>query len=421
MKIFHIQSSCDSSVGTEKKYNHVKQQQKKIIIIHFVIRTTKWHYFNSFLAFSQMARMKSEYEIQLKRKLKRHAAFDANRDIDKIVSERDSLRDLSESLRFTLCELAKYFTQYDDELNYTINEEFNKSEDFNISAISSTAKRFLPYKPDISNLIAVIEDPKLLEFISKTPPVADDSQERIDDETLGGGLTQINIVDCLGRLKAEANNILGLSEQLYGNRRSQLNNSIDKLSDKTDSCEEEDGLRKTHCKSLEAFDKKVVDDKAEIAQSLPAFFGELKASELHEKLRELKSQLIKSEEERRDLKKELNEVLKRSVSLESELKEAKNQLEGKEMVMEGFGTQSPMHVSKNAKKNASLVELQEKAKGILAASPNNSTVDNAVALQQLIEDFCRETDYYIESDKRDRDDLQHQVRKPFYFCYFILI
>lgn len=356
-----------------------------------------------------MARMKSEYEIQLKRKLKRHAAFDAHRDLDKIIGERDSLRDLSESLRFTLCELAKYFTQYDDEINNSINEEFNKSQDLNFSAISS---RFVPFKPDISNLIAIVEDQNLLDFISKSPLVTTNDNKVVvdDDEVSDGGLTQIDIVDCLARLKAEAKNILVLSEQLCNQRSHlKLDNSIDKMSDKTDSCEEEDGLKRTHCKSLEAFDKKV-DDKAydDIAQSLPAFFEDLNVNEMHEKLVELKSQLIKSEEERKGLKKELHEVLKRSVSLESELKEAKNQLEGKETVTEGFGTQSPVH--KNAKKNSTLIELQEKAKGVLAASPNSSTVDNAVALQHLIEDFCRETDHYMENDKRDRDDLKHQVK-----------
>lgn len=358
----------------------------------------------------KMARMKSEYDIQLKRKLKRYAAFDAHRDLDKIISERDSLKDLSESLRFTLCELAKYFTQYDDELNNSITEELNKTEDFNTSAISNATKKFITFKPDVSSLIAIVEDPNLLEFISKSSLVTDDNNiDNNDDEISGGGLTQINIVDCLGRLKAEANNILGLSEQLYKRSHSKLDNSIDKLSDKADSCEEEDGLKRSHCKSLEAFDKNFVDDKAydDIAQSLPAIFEDLNVNDLHEKLVELKNQLIKSEEERRDLKKELNEVLKRSISLESELKEAKNLLDGKETVTEGFGTQSPLH--KNAKKNSSLVELQEKAKGFLASSPNNSTVDNAVALQQLIEDFCRETDHYIENEKRDRDDLQHQV------------
>lgn len=56
------------------------------------------------------------------------------------------------------------------------------------------------------------------------------------------------------------------------------------------------------------------------------------------------------------------------------------------------------------------MELQEKAKTFLTASPNTSAVDNAILLYQLIEDFCRETDRYMETEKKDRDDLQLQVR-----------
>jgi len=60
-------------------------------------------------------------------------------------------------------------------------------------------------------------------------------------------------------------------------------------------------------------------------------------------------------------------------------------------------------------KSFSLLELQEKAKSFLTSSPNTSAVDNAVQLHQMIEDFCRETDRYIEIEKKDRDDLQAQV------------
>ena len=60
-------------------------------------------------------------------------------------------------------------------------------------------------------------------------------------------------------------------------------------------------------------------------------------------------------------------------------------------------------------KSISIVELQEKAKSFLAASPNSSAVDNAVLLYQLIEDFCRETDRYMETEKKNIDDLQLQV------------
>lgn len=265
-----------------------------------------------------MARIKSEYELQLQRRQKRHAAFDAHRDLDKIITERDNLRELSASLRFALCELAKYFTHFEDDINNTLLEELNKANEsghepeLNMSVISSTSRRLVTLKPDITSLIAIIEDPQLLEFISKN------SED-------GGSLLQINIVDCLERLKSEANNILGLSEQLC--KRNKFDNSIDKLSDKTDSCEEEDGLKRSHCKSLEFYEKAHSDDKTENAvQSLPVFLEEMEATELNERLVDLKTQLLKSEEEKKDLRNELTKVLEKSDSLEQELQETKSQL-----------------------------------------------------------------------------------------------
>lgn len=279
----------------------------------------------------QMARMKTEYELQLQRRIKRHAAFDAHRDLDKILTERDKLRELSASLRFALCELAKYFTHCESDINNSIHEELLKGSDsgpeteFNTSFIINTAKRLVTFKPDISSLIAIVEDPQLLEFISKNS----------DD---GGSLLQINIVDCLDRLNSETNNILVLTEQLL--KRNKLDNSIDKLSDKADSCEEEDGLKRSHCKSLEFYDKSCSDNKTEnAAQSLPVFAEEVEVTEMHQRLMDLKGQLNNSEEEKKDLQNELTKVIKKSDSLEQELQETKSQLESfntpKEIVTEG--------------------------------------------------------------------------------------
>lgn len=265
-----------------------------------------------------MARMKTEQELQLQRRMKRHAAFDENRDLDKIISERDNLRELSASLRFTLCELAKYFSNCEDDLNNTLNEKLIKGNEsaheteFNISVISSTTKRLVTFKPDVSSLIAIVEDPRLLEFISRN---SDDA----------GSLVQVNIVDCLERLNSEANNILGLSEALC--KRNKFDNSDDKLSEKADSCEEEDGLKRSHCKSLDFYEKAHNDDKTENAvQSLPMFLEEIDATELRAKLVDLNNQLMKVEEEKQNLRSELSKVVKRSSSLEQELHEAKSQL-----------------------------------------------------------------------------------------------
>ncbi|CAO1430628.1 unnamed protein product [Diamesa tonsa] len=352
----------------------------------------------------EMAKMKNDLDIQ--RKLKRHAAFDSHRDLDKIITERDNLRELSSSLRFALCELAKYFTHCEDEVNNTLMEEINKcnvsamsNDELNVSTLSSSTqnpRRLITFMPDISSLIAIVEDPSLMEFISKP------------EENQISSLFQINIVDCLDRLKSEANNILALSEQMC--KRNKFDISIDKLSEKSDSCEEEDGLRKSHCKSLENFDSSsIIEEKTEnAALSLPIFLEEAEADELNQRMHELKHLLVKSEEQRKDLKKELVNVLKKSDSLEQELQETKSQLESlnsPKETFEGFGTQTPTNF-KN--KSFSLVELQDKAKSFLS-TPNNTSMENAVILIQLIEDFCRETDRYIDTEKKDREDLQLQI------------
>lgn len=61
-------------------------------------------------------------------------------------------------------------------------------------------------------------------------------------------------------------------------------------------------------------------------------------------------------------------------------------------------------------------ELQEKAKALLNSSatssavPNVSNTTSAAQLLQFIEDFCREGDRVVDENKKDRVDLQKQVR-----------
>jgi hypothetical protein len=173
----------------------------------------------------EMSRLKGDLE----RKIKRHAAFDENRNLEEILSERDNLRELSESLRFTLCELAKCVNQCENDPNISVQDE--SLNDPNFSTISANTKRFVTYKPDVSNLLAVVEDPKLLGFISNT-------KENDNGNSLG-----INIVDYLSRLKLEANNILVLTEQI-NQRNARTSNHSE--AEKADSCEEEDGLKRNH-------------------------------------------------------------------------------------------------------------------------------------------------------------------------------
>ena len=393
----------------------------------------------------QMARMKTDYEKQLQRKQKRHAAFDSVRDFDKIITERDNLRELSSSLRFALSELAKYFSICEDEINSTLLEELNKcdvsfsNDESNLSVLSGTSsqpKRLVTFKPDISSLIAIINDPSLMEFVSK------------HEDTLNSSFQQINIDECLDRLKGEAMNILSLSEELYKKNHQEivsiskiktkiefnLNHAFifkeaDKSSEKTDSCEEEDGLKrspkKIQSKSLENFPLSpeiITNGSGIVTQSLPIFNENSQIqSELIQELHHLKNQLVQAEIERKQLQKTLASVTRKSDGLVQELSETKSQLLSlndlnsiKEIFTEGFGTRN-VSTQQN---NVSLMELQEKAKTFLTATPNNSALDSSVQLYQLIEDYCRETDNYMESDKKNREDLQAQVSETRTIYYF---
>jgi len=308
-----------------------------------------------------MARIKSDSDIEVQRRMKRQNNFDQHRDLGKILNERDNLRDLSASLRFTLCELAKCFNHYDEDLNITFN---STKDELNLSTVSSSTKRLLTYKPDISTLLSIVEDPKLLDFVSNSP------------EQQKEGSVQINIVDCLNRLRIEANNILELSEQIH-ERQQKSFACIEKVVDdnKADSCEEEDGLR-CHYQSLEVSNKNnnLGDNFNKEAQSLPIFLEGM------------------------------NNGFSPKKVLENGIKKFDAPLIQKEIYTEGFGTISPIHRHHN-----SLKSVHNKAKELLAEPTN---FDNAVVLYQLIEDFCRETDYFIDSEKKLREDLQKQVIHP---------
>ncbi|KAI8037703.1 hypothetical protein M5D96_009203 [Drosophila gunungcola] len=70
----------------------------------------------------EMSRIKLEYEKQLNRKNKRHLTFDAARDLEQVICERDGLRELSKSFRSVLCRLAKCVANCEEDLNATLSD-----------------------------------------------------------------------------------------------------------------------------------------------------------------------------------------------------------------------------------------------------------------------------------------------------------
>jgi hypothetical protein len=294
--------------------------------------------------------MKTDFDKQLQRKLKRQTTFDSTRDLDQIINERDNLRELSSTLRWLVGELAKYFSICEKDLNNTLVVELQKyaavvqeyditgnnpTDELNASTLStlSTAstKNLRKFSPNVSSLLAIIEDPSLIDFITKTKDPNDPFRWDLDD--------------CLEKLKTEALNLLGLSEKLY---KRDVDNDDDKLSDKADSCEEEDGLKSGKNKKNDACTVKSLDenlfrpdDKLSMTTtSLPLFLSQpIANSELNVQLHELKNRLLKSEDERRCLQRELAETVGKHDGLIRELEIVKQQIETfeshKEIVSEG--------------------------------------------------------------------------------------
>ncbi|KAL9904593.1 pericentrin-like protein isoform 2-T2 [Glossina fuscipes fuscipes] len=388
----------------------------------------------------EMSRLKLDYEKQLNRKNKRHLTFDSKRDFDKLLNEQESLRELTKSLIQVLAELAKCVANYENDLNETLIEEvqrllsynrsvednddinFNSSRLFNTSLNNSLSSRLMP---DVQNLLEVIEDPSLLQY------VANKSNELNDD---------FDLKDCLDKLRSEALYLLHLSEDLVKRKREQQNierpESINgSEAEKQGSyCETEldkhkflrvNSLNEQHLSSYQ-FNNFI---NAPQVSSLPPDLNRLQfesnssndanASELNFQLIELKNRLIKSESDRLKLQQELDLTINRNTELGEELQHLRDQLSQLSSLNhidynEGYGmasikvTSPRLYPSEHNSSN--FAQLQEKARNILTTpTQNQPDHDSTVQLLQMIEDFCREGDKVVEFNKREREDLQSQI------------
>ncbi|EAA07010.5 AGAP010655-PA, partial [Anopheles gambiae str. PEST] len=394
----------------------------------------------------EMARMRNDFEKQLQRKLKRHTTFDSSRGLDKIISERDNLRELSSTLRNVVGGLAKYFSICEEDLNSTVLEELHRyqHEDgqthepsavdcsanesaLNVTDVSFLAScKLLKFAPDVSGIISIIEDPSLVEYVSTK------AQQQRDDGTEPENIS-LNLEECLERLRAEALSLLALSERIKQKSSSGTTtkeDESDRVSEKNDSCEEEDGLKRRG-KSLESarsFDENIgrqqdgpdrlgdaKSNGAHGCRSLPIDLTGLQLNgELNMQLHELKNRLLKSEDERKLLESELAEARSKQSSLVSELSETKQHLlelnSQRVEFSEGYGTNALLPTAQRV--NNSFVELQERAKVLLGSTTGagaDQTIEDSSMLLQLVEDFCREGERYLEDGKRDRMDLQLQI------------
>ncbi|XP_070071751.1 rootletin isoform X2 [Drosophila takahashii] len=387
----------------------------------------------------EMSRMKLEYEKQLNRKNKRHSTFDATRDLEQVICERDGLRELSKSFRSVLCRLAKCVANCEEDLNATLSEEVqrllfhSRSQDagaddleVTLSGSLNNTKQMLRV-PDVHSLLEVVEDPSLVQFIDSKS-----NEEPSEDFDLN---------DCLERLKSEASYLLHLSEDL--NKQRPHDESAEHLDEPEKQehelcCEAEDGL-KTQQQVLSKFlrTNSLNDQQMGVASqrknsnpeagkthtSLPPDLQQHagNASELSFQLVQLKNRLIKSEADRQNLQQQLSHTIDRNAELGQELQALRDQLSQLNSLNhtdynEGYGLGPMKSLQEQGldQSSASFLALQERARHLLSSSPvkeqpSRDQANSTVTLLQMIEDFCREGDKVVECGKKDREDLQSQI------------
>lgn len=133
------------------------------------------------------------------------------------------MRELCNTFRNLLHELAKCVSVCEDDLNASLVDELNKygilevskqsppkspplspiETDLNQSTCSSVANRSMRISlvPDVSGILSLIEDPTLISFVTEKLDVDDSFKD-------------FKLNDCLERLKSEADLLLQLSEKL---------------------------------------------------------------------------------------------------------------------------------------------------------------------------------------------------------------
>lgn len=267
------------------------------------------------------------------------------------------MRELCNTFRHLLYELAKCVSVCESDLNESLIEQLHKYEilqadggepkqsrpasptqaaklnQSTASSVGSPSKRPMrtTVVPDVSGILSLIEDPSLVSFVTEA-----NADENLAD--LDGSVFNLN--SCLEKLKMEADSLLHLSEKMAQKRV--LDN---KEAERSASLEEEDGLKSKKVLNLSlngslasrndpGFDPQ--QSRHSLPLCLPA--AERKTASSSE-LNEMKNQLVKAEQKRQQLENKLTRSLAEQQRLTEELRLAhikvNSFIEGGEVLSEG--------------------------------------------------------------------------------------
>lgn len=243
------------------------------------------------------------------------------------------MRELCNTFRHLLYELAKCVSVCENDLNESLIEQLHKYEilqtagggskqsrpasptqagelnQSTASSVGSPSKRPMRTSvvPDVSGILSLIEDPSLVSFVTEANP-----DENLAD--LDGSVFNLN--SCLEKLKMEADSLLQLSEKMAQKRV--LDN---KEAERSASLEEEDGLKSKQIHNLSLNGSLAGFDPQHSRLSLPLCLpaGDRKAASSSE-LNEMKNQLVKAEQKRQQLENKLARSLAEQQRLTEELR-----------------------------------------------------------------------------------------------------
>lgn len=216
-----------------------------------------------------------------------------------ILNYSDDLRELCNTFRSLLHELAKCVSVCEDDLNTTLLDELNKygilqsakqspsksqpqspvEQELNQSTCSSVANRSMRVSlvPDVSGILSLIEDPSLINFVT----------EKFDaDDTF----KDFKLNDCLERLKIEADLLLQMSEKLV----------TKKFTDNKDIHDNDKSFEKPGEFNAESTPTK---QRLSLSSDLR---GKLMS---HSDLNDLKNRLVLAETKNQELEKKLSEIV----------------------------------------------------------------------------------------------------------------
>lgn len=237
----------------------------------------------------------------------------------------DNLRELCNTFRHVLYELAKCVMVCENDLNASLVEELSKAgvvlsptkarpdspvnlneTDLNQSTCSSIGNRSIrPSLPDVSSIISLVEDPSLLNFVN----------ERCDNDSCLSlnASSFFDLTECLEKLKFEADSLLNLSKQIIQKRAADNR----ELHETRKTAEDEDGLK------ISKDDFNVENAKPRLSLPSSLTFG--KSIDQQRKLlsnsdlNDLKNRLLLAETKNQELEKKLTESLAQQHELTQKL------------------------------------------------------------------------------------------------------